>query len=109
MEIAQTQGMAQSHATATQQPAPPPAQADGRASADAAAVKIDPRPEVPLPLPPNQTQTALVGKAALSDKDAAPKSDTTGASDVQRMLKPYGISMLPEKQDAPKQETPPEA
>jgi hypothetical protein len=97
MEIAQTQGLAQSHVTATQQPAPPPAQADGRASADAAAVKIDPRPEVPLPMPPTQTQTALVGKAALSDKDANPKPDTAGTSDVQRMLKPYGISMLPEK------------
>ncbi|MEJ6638994.1 MAG: hypothetical protein QNL58_01355 [Octadecabacter sp.] len=97
MEIAQTQGLAQSHVTATQQPAPPPAQADRRASADAAAVKIDPRPEVPLPMPPTQTQTALVGKAALSDKDASPKPDTAGTSDVQRMLKPYGISMLPEK------------
>ena len=97
MEIAQTQGLAQSHVTATQQPVPPPAQADGRASADAAAVKIDPRPEVPLPMPPTQTQTALVGKAALSDKDASPKPDTAGTSDVQRMLKPYGISMLPEK------------
>ncbi|MDG1408749.1 MAG: hypothetical protein P8Q50_13280 [Octadecabacter sp.] len=97
MEIAQTQGLAQSHVTATQQPAPPPAQADGRASADAAAVKIDPRPEGPLPMPPTQTQTALVGKAALSDKDASPKPDTAGTSDVQRMLKPYGISMLPEK------------
>lgn len=88
MEIAQTQGLAQSHVTATQQPAPPPAQADGRASADAAAVKIDPRPEVPLPMPPTQTQTALVGKAALSDKDASLKPDTAGTSDVQRMLKP---------------------
>lgn len=88
MEIAQTQGLAQSHVTATQQPAPPLAQADGRASADAAAVKIDPRPEVPLPMPPTQTQTALVGKAALSDKDASPKPDTAGTSDVQRMLKP---------------------
>jgi hypothetical protein len=97
MEIAQTQGLAQSHVTATQQPAPPPAQSDGRASADAAAVKIDPRPEVPLPMPPTQTQTALIGKAALSDKDASPKPDTAGTSDVQRMLKPYGISMLPEK------------
>ncbi|MEJ6509326.1 MAG: hypothetical protein QNL76_08035 [Octadecabacter sp.] len=97
MEIAQTQGLAQSHVTATQQPAPPPAQADRRASADAAAVEIDPRPEVPLPMPPTQTQTALVGKAALSDKDASPKPDTAGTSDVQRMLKPYGISMLPEK------------
>ena len=97
MEIAQTQGLAQSHVTATQQPAPPPAQADRRASANAAAVEIDPRPEVPLPMPPTQTQTALVGKAALSDKDASPKPDTAGTSDVQRMLKPYGISMLPEK------------
>jgi len=65
--------------------------------------------DVPLPVPASPSQTALVGKAALSDEEAAPKLDTTGASEVQRMLKPYGISMLPEKQDAPKQEVPPEA
>lgn len=107
MELQNTQ--AQAPAPSAQQAAPAPAQPDGRASADAAATVKDPTPEIPMPVPASPSQTGLISKAALSDKDAAPKLDTTGGSEVQRMLKPYGISMLPEKQDAPKQETPPEA
>lgn len=91
------------------QPAPPPAQPDERASADAAASAKDPRPEVPLPMPASTSQSGLVSKAAIADKDAAPKLDTSGVSAAERMLKPYGINMLPEKQDAPKQESPPSA
>lgn len=91
------------------QPAPPPAQADGRATADAAATTKDPRPEVPLPMPASPTQTGLVSKATLPDKETTPKLDTSGVSAMERTLKPYGINMLPEKHDAPKQETPPEA
>ncbi len=89
--------------------APPPAQPDGRASADAAASTKTPRPEVPLPIPASLSQTALVSKASLPDKEAAPKLDTTGTSAVQRTLQPYGISMLPEKHDAPVEGTPPES
>lgn len=92
--------------SALQQAAPPPAQPDGRVAADAAASTHDPRPEVPLPMPASPSQTGLVSKAALPDKEAAPKLDTSGVSAAERMLKPYGINMLPEKQDAPKQETP---
>lgn len=91
-----------------QQSAPPPPQADGRPSADAAAVTKDPTPEVPLPMPANATQSGLISKAVIAEKDAAPKLDTSGVSAAERMLKPYGINMLPEKQDAPKQETPPQ-
>lgn len=88
--------------------APPPAQRDGRASADAVASTQNPRPDVPLPIPASPSQTGLVSKAALSDKEAAPVLDATGTSAVQRTLQPYGISMLPEKQDAPKNEVPSE-
>lgn len=87
-------------------PAPAPAQQDGRAAADAVATTKDPRPEVPLPMPASPSQAALVSKSAISDKDAAPKLDSSGVSAAERMLKPYGINMLPEKNDAPKQETP---
>jgi hypothetical protein len=99
----------QASTPAAQNTTPPPAQSDGRASADASASTKDPRPEIPMPVPASPSQTGLVSKAAMSDKETAPKLDASGTSDVQRMLKPYGISMLPEKHDAPKQETPPEA
>ena len=92
-----------------QQAAPPPVEQDGRVTADAVASIKDPHPEVPLPIPASPLQTGLISKAALSDKEAAPKLDTTGVSAAERMLKPYGINMLPEKQDAPKQETPDQA
>lgn len=91
-----------------QQPAPPPAERDGRVAADAAATTLNPRPEVPLPLPASPSQTGLVSKASLSDKDAAPKLDTSGVSAAQRTLKPYGIEMLPERKDPSQQETPPQ-
>ena len=55
---------------------------------------------------PRKQASGLVSKAALSDNDAAPKLDASGVSAAERMLKPYGINMLPEKQDAPKQEMP---
>lgn len=86
------------------QASPPPAEADGRATADAAAIAKDATPEVPLPIPAAQNQAGLVSRAARPDKDAAPKLDTTGASAVQRTLKPYGINMLPEKTDAPERQ-----
>lgn len=92
--------IATQHAPAATDTAPPPAQPDGRAVADLAASKTDPRPEIPLPLPPTTTQSAMVGRAALSDTDVAPKRDASGTSSAERTLKPYGINMLPEKTDA---------
>ena len=91
---------------AVTQTAPPPAEQDGRAAADAAASKKNPRPDVPLPIPADGTQTALVSKAALPEKEAAPKLNATGVPAAERTLKPYGINMLPEKTDAPEQEMP---
>ncbi|AGI66970.1 hypothetical protein OAN307_c12760 [Octadecabacter antarcticus 307] len=91
-----------------QQPAPPPAMPDGRAPADASATTKDPSPEVPLPVSASPTQSGFVSKAALGNSDAALKLDTSGVSPAQRTLKPYGINILPEKQDTPKQEAAPE-
>ncbi|WP_281984198.1 hypothetical protein [Thalassorhabdomicrobium marinisediminis] len=89
--------------------APPPATPDGRPVADASALSRDPTPEVPMPIPASPSQTALVSKAALPEKESPPGAETSGPSSAARVLKPYGISMLPEKGDAPKQEVPPEA
>jgi hypothetical protein len=90
------------------QSAPPPVVSDGRAPADASAITKDPTPEVPLPVPASPSQTGLVRKAALADRDSASNLETTGVSAVQRTLKPYCINMLPEKHDGPKQQTPSE-
>lgn len=90
--------------------APPvAAQQDGRAPADAAASTKEPSPEVPLPIPATPTQTGLVSKSAIPDKETAPVLDANGTSAVQRTLQPYGISMLPERHDAPKHEAPSES
>lgn len=108
MELNST--MAQGQVAAVQpveHPAPPPAQHDGRAVADAAASKTNPRPDVPMPVPASPSQTGLVSKAAIPEKEAAPKLDVAGVSAAERTLKPYGINMLPEKTDAAKQEAPP--
>lgn len=96
-------------APAAQAPTAP--ESDGRASADAVASTTAPRPEVPLPMPPSPSQTGLVSKAALKETDVettgkTPDDSPAGESDLQRIMKPYGISMLPEKFDAPKQDTP---
>lgn len=90
---------------ATQQVAPPPSQQDGRASADAIATTLDPRPDIPIPIPANSSQTGLVSKAALSEKESAPRLGDAGLSSAERTLKPYGINMLPEKLDAPDSDT----
>jgi len=91
-----------------QQVAPPPPEPDGRAVADVAASKKDPTPEAPLPAPVTGSQSGLISKVALSEKDASPKLGASGISEAERLLKPYGINMLPEKTDPTKQETPSE-
>ena len=91
--------------TATHQIAPPPSQQDGRASADAIETTLNPRPDIPLPIPANSTQTGLVSKAALSEKESAPRLGEAGLSSAERTLKPYGINMLPEKPDTSDSDT----
>ena len=105
MELPNAMAAGQATASTTPEPAPQPPQADRRAPADAKAIAKDSTPEVPLPFPANPSQIGLVSKASLSD-GAAPKLDDTGSSAAQRTLKPYGIRLLPEKFDAPQQETP---
>jgi len=76
----------------------PQVEPDTRPTADAAALARDATPDTPLPVPPTPTQQALVGQAALrtatSDTAPGPGTPTTGA---ERRLKPYGITMLPER------------
>ncbi len=84
------------------QPAQPPApqiEPDQRPVADVAKAKSDPTPDIPLPIPASTSQSGLVSAASLKPTDAAPKLDASGVSAAERTLKPYGITMLPEKQD----------
>ncbi len=103
MDIHSATGVAPPAVQPALQSAPPPVVSDGRASADASAIAKDPTPEIPLPVPASPSQTGLISKAALADSDSASKLETSAVSGVQRTLKPYGINMLPEKLDAPKQ------
>lgn len=85
--------------------APPAASApnieqDTRPAADALRTKVDPSPEVPVPLPPSTSQTGLVSAVTLSASDSKPRMEGTSVPNTERILKPYGISMLPEKNDS---------
>jgi hypothetical protein len=106
MDLQNAISAGQAAAQPAQHSAPPPAVPDGRVSADASAINKDPTSEVPLPIPASSSQSGFVSKAALADHDVAPKLDTSDVSAVQRTLKPYGINMLPEKHEAPMQDTP---
>lgn len=64
---------------------------DQRPVADAAALARDPTPLVPLPIPPQYTQKGAIARAQLTD---TARDGTT----VERVLKPYGVAMLPRGQ-----------
>lgn len=86
---------------AAPQSAPPPvARADVRPTADVAAMVRNPQPNIPLPIPANSGQTAAVVQAKLSSP-----ADTV--SPIDRVLKPYGVTMLPHgpKSQEPEAET----
>ena len=77
--------------------APPPQhQVDTRPTADVAALVRDPRPEVPMPMPASIAQKGAVAQAQIAGT-AAP------VAAVERVLKPYGVMMLP---DAPTEGAP---
>lgn len=78
---------------------PPKIEPDMRPVADVASSKSDPTPDIPLPIPASTSQTGLIGAAALKQTDASPRLDASGVSAAERTLKPYGITMLPEKID----------
>ena len=82
------------------QPAPPPVlHADLRPTADTAALVRDPRPHVPMPMPASIAQKGAVAQAQLSP-------DTAPVAAVERVLKPYGVVMLPQgPQSTPDQTT----
>lgn len=70
----------------------PQIQPDLRPSADAAALVRDPSPQIPLPMPPGSSQTAVVTETRIATKSAQIDTDRP----PERVLKPYGIGMLPE-------------
>ncbi len=77
--------------------ASPPARPDQRPAADAAALARAPRPDVPLPIPPSNGQIAAISQSLMPTRpDARDDGDRGEVSAIQRTLKPYGISMLPQ-------------
>lgn len=97
MEISNVQAV-----PAATQPPPPPV-ADVRPTADAAAINKDATPYVPLPVTP--TQVGHISSAAMStSKETDVKLGDTGLLPVERTLKPYGVTMLPNREgDTPQQ------
>jgi hypothetical protein len=71
--------------------------ADRRPAADAAALARDPSPDLPLPpvaptVPPSSVQGAAVTRSLLA---AGAAEGVPAVPPVERVLKPYGITMLP--------------
>ena len=54
-------------------------------------------PEASLPMPVTSSQIGVVSAAVFKTSDSAVKLDSSAVSPAERTLKPYGISMLPEK------------
>jgi len=89
-------------------PAPRPVP-DMRPTADAAATRRDTKPALAiaaaLPSPPSTSQIGAVNRSMISGATATEPGATSQMPTVQqveRTLKPYGISMLPgEDRDAP--------
>lgn len=106
MEVQNNVTMGMSPLEPSRAPAPPPVTPDGRPTADTVAVTKDPRPEIPLPLPANASQVGLVSKSTIAQKEADPAVIQIGPSPAERTLKPYNITLLPEKTEAPKEERP---
>ncbi|KAA9005636.1 hypothetical protein [Histidinibacterium aquaticum] len=77
--------------------------ADARPTADTAALVRDPQPDLPLPLPPGQGQHAATLRASLVVTTPEEARGTEGArrhsaiDPMQRTLKPYGVTMLPDE------------
>ena len=70
---------------------------DLRPTADAAALSRDPHPD--LPLPPSATQAAAVVQSAvpnIAEKDRPGTALMPNVTPAARLLKPYGITMLPD-------------
>ncbi len=98
---------------AQQQRAPAPQfMPDQRPTADAAAIARNPRPDVPLavaavtsPVPAqNLSQTVEISKSMLRADSASPTDPALPLdkrlNGIDRTLKPYGVSMLPDTEAA---------
>lgn len=88
---------------------PPVLKADMRPTADVAALVRDPQPDLPLPIPASNGQNAAVAQSSVARKPEL--AEIEAVDPTQRVLKPYGVSMLPNLPDpaeAPKEETPQE-
>ena len=71
---------------------------DHRPTADAAALARDPTPFMPMPMSSPYTQKGAVAEARLTDT-------TRDVTMVERVLKPYGVTMLPRSQTDTKTST----
>lgn len=74
---------------------------DMRPSADAAATVRKTKPDLPvaMPSPPATSQLAEVSRSMMGDAapvELDPTARISALSAVERTLKPYGISMLPQ-------------
>ena len=86
---------------------------DMRPAADAAAIRRDTKPALAvaaeLPSPPSTSQIGAVNRSMISGATATEpgaNSQMPAVQQVERTLKPYGISMLPgEDRDAPARTT----
>lgn len=75
---------------------------DTRPTADAAALARDPRPDLPLPIPAGLGQTAATLSASLvtafgEAEGGNPARRATIVEPVERTLKPWGVTMLPDE------------
>lgn len=93
------------------QPQAPQHVADQRPSADSAALARNPRPDVPAPMVPANSQVGLVQQANLPPRLAEDDgtADIPAPQALERVLKPYGIAMLPERAPDPPTAKPVEA
>jgi len=74
---------------APQATTPPTATPDVRPTADTAALARDPQPDMPFPVPASFGQQGEINQSRIGAKDA------DQVAEVERVLKPYGVSMLP--------------
>ncbi len=82
----------------TPQASPAPIlKADMRPTADIAAMVRDPQPAVPMPIPASNGQMAAVAQSSVARKPDL--DDATPVDPTERVLKPYGVTMLPNLPD----------
>lgn len=70
---------------------------DLRPTADTASLVRNPQPDVPLAVPPSNSQQAVVSAGMISAAESSEKSSAIKIEKIERVLKPYGVNMLPER------------